>query len=83
MTVHDTSTGSSLNLPPSGFIAGIYARADVTRGVFKSPANEVIKLAIGLETILDDTQHSILNPLGINTLLFFPCPSSKLRAVVE
>lgn len=72
VTVHDTSTGASLNLPPSGFITGIYARTDVTQGVFKSPANEVIKLAIGLETTLDDTQQSILNPLGINTLRFFP-----------
>ena len=72
VTVHDPSTGASLNLPPSGFIAGIYARTDLTRGVSKSPANEVINLAIGLETILNDTQQRILNPLGINTLLFFP-----------
>jgi phage tail sheath protein FI len=72
VTVHDPSTGASLNLPPSGFITGIYARTDLTRGVSKSPANEVINLAIGLETILDDTQQRILNPLGINTLRFFP-----------
>jgi Phage tail sheath protein subtilisin-like domain len=80
VTVHDPPTGASLNLPPSGFIAGIYARTDVTRGVFESPANEVINLAIGLETILDDTQQSILNPLGINTLRFFPAEAISFGA---
>ena len=72
VTVHDPSTGAIVNLPPSGFVAGIYARTDLTRGVSKSPANEVIKLAIGLETILDDAQQGPLNSLGINTLRFFP-----------
>jgi phage tail sheath protein FI len=72
VTIHDPSTGARLNLPPSGFIAGIYARSDLTRGVSKSPANEVINLAVGLETIIDDAQQGTLNPLGINTLRFFP-----------
>ncbi len=71
VTIHDPLTGSFLNLPPSGFVAGIYARNDLAGGVSKAPANEVINLATGLETILDDTQQEILNPLGINTLRFF------------
>lgn len=70
--IDDPSTNANLNLPPSGFIAGIYARTDQTRGVFKAPANEEINLAIGLETLLDDIQQETLNPLGINTLRFFP-----------
>jgi hypothetical protein len=72
VTVQDPSTGVNLNLPPSGFVAGIYARNDVTRGVSKAPANETIDLAVGLETILDDAQQETLNPLGINVLRFFP-----------
>ncbi len=72
VTIDDPVTSTKLNLPPSGFIAGIYARTDSTRGVFKAPANEVINLAIGLETLVDDAQQSELNPRGINTLRFFP-----------
>ena len=68
VTVQDPSTRARLNLPPSGFIAGIYARTDSTHGVFKAPANQVINLAIGLETIVSDAQQAILNPLGINIL---------------
>jgi uncharacterized protein len=30
-------------MPPSGHIAGVYARVDASRGVFKAPANEVIR----------------------------------------
>ncbi len=71
VTVQDPVTGANLNLPPSGFVAGIYARNDVNNGVFKAPANEVIDLAIGLETILNDAQQEALNPLGINVLRFF------------
>jgi phage tail sheath protein FI len=71
VTIQDPLSGASLNLPPSGFVAGIYARTDLTRGVSKAPANEVIELAIGLQTILDDTQQDTLNQLGINTLRFF------------
>jgi len=36
-----------INLPPSGFVAGIYARNDVEQGVHKSPANEVVRGALG------------------------------------
>ncbi len=72
VTIQDPLTGASLDLPPSGFVAGVYAGNDLTRGVSKAPANEVINLAIGLQTILDDAQQDTLNPLGINTLRFFP-----------
>ena len=33
---------ATLHLPPSGFVAGIYARSDIERGVHKAPANEVV-----------------------------------------
>ena len=71
VTILDPVTGAPLNLPPSGFIAGIYARNDDVRGVSKSPANLAVNLAIGLETTLDQTQQNSLSPLGINTIRFF------------
>ena len=37
--------GSRLKLPPSGFMAGIYARNDIERAVYKAPANEVVRTA--------------------------------------
>lgn len=58
-------------VPPSGFVAGIYARTDVQHGVFKAPANEVTLGGIGFELLLNKAQQDILNPLGINCFRFF------------
>jgi phage tail sheath protein FI len=60
-----------IQLPPSGFVAGIYARTDVERGVFKAPANEVVRGGINLELRLNKAQQDILNPEGINCFRFF------------
>jgi phage tail sheath protein FI len=60
-----------IQLPPSGFVAGIYARTDVERGVFKAPANEPVRGAIGYEKMLNKAQQDILNPEGINCFRFF------------
>ncbi len=69
--VLDPVTNRPLHLPPSGAVAGIYARNDVTRGVHKAPANEVIRTAIGLEQQLNKAHQDVLNPEGINCLRFF------------
>lgn len=59
-------------LPPSGFVCGIYARNDIERGVYKAPANEVVRGALRLEQDINFAQQEVLNPLGINCLRFFP-----------
>jgi phage tail sheath protein FI len=64
--------GGQVLLPPSGFVAGLYAYTDITRGVFKAPANEVVQGAIGLETFINTAQQEVLNPLGINCIRLFP-----------
>jgi phage tail sheath protein FI len=69
--VLDPVTRAEINLPPSGFVAGIYARNDVNRAVYKAPANEVVNLAIGFETLLNKSQQDVLNPEGINCFRFF------------
>jgi len=71
VTVLDPVTRSELDLPPSGFVAGICARNDVERGVHKAPANEVVRLALGFETLLNKGQQEVLNPEGINCFRFF------------
>jgi phage tail sheath protein FI len=67
----DPITGRENLMPPSGFVAGVYARNDVERAVYKAPANEVINLAIGFEQTINTAQQEVLNPEGINCLRFF------------
>lgn len=69
--VLDPVTQQEIYLPPSGFVAGIYARNDVERAVYKAPANEVVRLAIGFEKNLNKAQQEVLNPEGINCFRFF------------
>jgi phage tail sheath protein FI len=63
--------GQRLSLPPSGFVAGIYARNDVENAVFKAPANEVVRLAVDFEVRLNKAQQELLNPNGVNCFRFF------------
>jgi phage tail sheath protein FI len=71
ITVLDPVTQVQIDLPPSGFIAGIYARNDIQRAVWKAPANEVITGALGFERFINKGQQEVLNPLGINCLRSF------------
>jgi phage tail sheath protein FI len=60
-----------INMPPSGFVTGIYARTDVNRGVWKAPANEIVRGALRFEREITHGQQEVLNPEGINCLRFF------------
>ncbi|HEX7028024.1 MAG TPA: phage tail sheath subtilisin-like domain-containing protein, partial [Gammaproteobacteria bacterium] len=67
----DPLTEQYIHVPPSGSICGIYARNDVERGVHKAPANEVVRMAAGLEFVMNKAEQEVLNPLGVNCLRFF------------
>jgi hypothetical protein len=67
----DPVTGQENHYPPSGFVAGIYARNDVERAVWKAPANEVVNLSIGFESLLNKSHQEVLNPEGINCFRYF------------
>jgi len=69
--VLDPVSQQETHMPPSGFVAGIYARNDVNRAVYKAPANEVVNLALGFERFLNKSQQEVLNPEGINCFRFF------------
>ena len=56
---------------PAVSSAGIYARNDINRAVYKAPANEVVNLALGFEQFLNKSQQDVLNPEGINCFRFF------------
>ena len=71
----DPSTSLDVHVPPSGFLAGIYAATDDQRGVHKAPANVVIQginLTGGLAADITKREQDVLNPVGINALRFFP-----------
>jgi len=70
--VFDPIAGQAVFIPPSGHMAGIWARSDGERGVHKAPANEVVRGAIALEVQLTKGEHDQLNPFGINCIRAFP-----------
>ena len=60
-------------IPIAGHVAGVYARIDTERGVFKAPAGTEagVRGLIGLKTTVNDEQQGILNPKGINVIRAF------------
>jgi phage tail sheath protein FI len=82
LTVKDpTSSGPiprNMLIPPSGAIAGIYARTDSERGVHKAPANTDVRGILGLERILSDGQQGPLNLAGVDVLRIFPGTAQAL-----
>lgn len=63
---------STVRVPPSGHVAGVFARCDKREGVHKSPANEVIEGAVGLHIELAEEHLGLLNGDGINALRSMP-----------
>ncbi len=72
LAVNDPVNGQASMAPPSGHIAGIYARVDAERGVHKAPANEVVRGANALEFQITEQAQSVLNPKGVNSIRQFP-----------
>ncbi len=69
-------TGEAENVPPSGFVAGVYARTDLNRGVWKAPAGMETTL-LNTTGVVDsgrmtDERQGTLNPIGVNCLRSFP-----------
>ncbi|MFI9344327.1 phage tail sheath C-terminal domain-containing protein [Streptomyces sp. NPDC052773] len=70
----DPLTGRLRAFPPSGAIAGVIARTDSERGVWKAPAGTEARLA-GVHSLtvdLTDRETGLLNPLGVNCLRTLP-----------
>lgn len=58
-------------VPPGGHIAGIYARSDNLRGVWKAPANETVAGVVDLKFDVQKGEQDILNPRGVNCIRAF------------
>lgn len=69
-------TGDPIELPPSGTVAGVYARTDTQFGVWKAPAgvDAGVRGATGVaaDGRLTDMRHGRLNMVGVNALRTFP-----------
>lgn len=72
ISVSDPHTGGEALVPPSGHVAGVYARTDLQRGVFKAPANEVVLGVRALQFDVTSRDQEVLNPRGVNCLRSFP-----------
>ncbi|MFE5828510.1 phage tail sheath subtilisin-like domain-containing protein [Streptomyces erythrochromogenes] len=70
--VADPSTGKGFLMPPSGHVAGLWARNDEARGVHKAPANEVLRGALDLGIQITKGEQEQLNPAGVNCIRSFP-----------
>ena len=72
LQMYDAGAKRSDFFPPSGAIAGIYARSDNEQGVHKAPANEVVRGCTGLSCSYNNGEQDILNPIGVNLIRAFP-----------
>src|SRR6266545_297864 len=66
-----TSGEKFITVPPSGHVAGVWARTDAIRGVWKAPANEVVRGVARLEANVTTGEQAVLNPEQINCIRSF------------
>jgi phage tail sheath protein FI len=63
-----TGADTEIFVPPCGHMAGLWAQTDDTRGVWKAPANVVVRGALDVELPITKTEQGLLNPIGINCI---------------
>lgn len=71
LEMFDPLAKRSAYFPPSGAMAGVYARTDNERGVHKAPANEIVRGCTGLSCNYNEGEQDILNPKGVNLIRAF------------
>ncbi len=66
--------GREVVIGPSGAMAGLYARIDANRGVWKAPAGTEADLrgVAGVDLSLSDAENGVINPVGVNAIRVFP-----------
>jgi phage tail sheath protein FI len=78
LVVRDPFTGDYVPTPPSGHIAGVWARTDTLRGVHKAPANEPVRGATDLTYRITKAEQDELNPIGVNCVRYFPAEGIRV-----
>jgi phage tail sheath protein FI len=78
VAVRDPLSGEVVFTPPSGHIAGVWARTDTLRGVHKAPANEPIRGVVDLSYRITRGEQETLNPAGVNCIRYFPAEGVRI-----
>ncbi|GAA2396116.1 phage tail sheath family protein [Dactylosporangium salmoneum] len=78
LVVRDPISGDVVSTPPSGHVAGIWARTDTLRGVHKAPANEPVRGAVDLAYRVTRQEQELLNPAGVNCIRYFPAEGIRV-----
>jgi phage tail sheath protein FI len=74
----DPQRGTRITLPPSGYVAGVWARTDGARGVHKAPANEILRGVVSLQSTITKNEQELLNPIGVNCVRTFPSQGIRI-----
>lgn len=72
IVISDPLSGARRTVPSGGHVLGVYARTDTERGVFKAPANEIVRGALDVRFEINDNTQGVLNPQGVNVIRSFP-----------
>jgi phage tail sheath protein FI len=78
VTIDPDSLDRYTTVPPSGFVAGVFARTDRLRGVHKAPGNETVTGIVGLSQTYTQRRQDLLNPAGVNLIRAFPQRGTRL-----
>jgi phage tail sheath protein FI len=72
IAIADPQSGARKIVPPGGHVLGVYGRSDAERGVFKAPANEIVRGVVELTVEINDNTQDTINPRGLNAIRQFP-----------
>ena len=78
VTINPDSIDRYTTVPPSGFVAGVFARTDRERGVHKAPGNERVAGIVGLSESYTQRRQDLLNPSGVNLIRAFPGRGTRI-----
>jgi phage tail sheath protein FI len=78
LTIDPESIDRFTIVPPSGFVAGVFARTDRERGVHKAPGNERVTGIVGLRQVYTQRRQDLLNPGSVNLIRAFPGRGSRI-----
>ena len=78
VTLDPDSTERFRTVPPSGFVAGVFARTDRERGVHKAPGNERVAGIVGLSQAYTQRRQDLLNPGSVNLIRAFPGRGTRI-----
>jgi len=78
VTIDPDSIDRFTTVPPSGFVAGVFARTDRERGVHKAPGNERVSGIVGLAETYTQRRQDLLNPGSVNLIRAFPGRGTRI-----